>query len=160
MRDWSLSENTRSSEKTEIRPTNANVFTEANFLPSETTNISMVEALNAISPDRPNPSNVPDTLTPTAGPKSPTDRPSSAERTPEKQPESRPGCSWMADPMPANPCASPQPSCSKFPYASPENILLVLNVKPGQKRKQGKTAIITASLYKAELEQLAFLTLK
>ncbi|KAF5289744.1 hypothetical protein FQA39_LY03661 [Lamprigera yunnana] len=117
-----------------------------------------VSAPNAISHDRLNPSNVPDTLTLTAELKSSTNRPSSAEQTPDKQPESRPGCLWMADSMPPNPCASPQPSCSKFPCASPKNILPVLNVKPEQKRiklKQGNTAIVRASPYKPELEQVA-----
>ena len=123
--------------KTGVWPVNKDVFTDADFLPSETTDIENKE--------NPAPINNNEEATP------------EAEKPEQKLPE--PELARERTPEPKLPFDISKPGTSKdtsFTFVTPEGIIPIPKIKETAKRisrKRGKTAILTSSPYKNELEE-------
>ena len=123
--------------KTGVWPVNKDVFTDADFLPSETTDIE--------NKDNPAPINNNEEATPEA----------------EKPEQTLPGQGLARErtPEPRLPFDISKPGTSKdtsFTFVTPEGIIPIPKIKETAKRisrKRGKTAILTSSPYKNELEE-------
>ena len=125
-------------KKTGIWPPDMKVFSESDFLPSATTDIE-IRAPSPVILDAPvNGNSCEKTAKETTGNKNDSH-------------VAQPQCSWMPDSI--TDIEIPRPS--SFPNASPENLMPIPKVKQGEKRvarKRGKTAILTSSPYRAELQ--------
>lgn len=143
-------------EASGIWPPNRNIFSDSDFLPAETTDVTKEPDQEVTS------ANVTVKSITTTDPHAKT----TANETHSLPPETRelnvqkgsthgpnvapqPGCSWMPDqPVVLN------STNSAFPTASPDVLLPIPKTKCTKRttRKKGKTAIITESPYKAELQ--------
>lgn len=135
-------------KKTGIWPPDPTVFSEVDYLPASTTDIAIHEAPSP-SESQKLPENSEFNIV--------TDARQKNESTPTKviftrNEEPQPGCSWMAD----NAGRSSPAETSAFLYASPQAIMPIPKVSANTKRvtrKRGKTAILTSTPYKEELEE-------
>lgn len=134
-------------EKTGIWPVNMDVFTDEDFLPSATTDIT-IDQPESVAPNPEAPVVTP-SLTPVC-----TDKNSTATSSESQQQQ-------LKNIFPSNTVSNvsmetPLPS-SQFPNVSPHNVLAVPQVEMKQKRKtnrkKGKAAILTDSPYKLQLQE-------
>ncbi|XP_069698806.1 uncharacterized protein [Periplaneta americana] len=132
-------------EKTGIWPTNMHVFSDDDFLPAATTDIPIADralpAMNQEILETERANDIP--IVPSSV--RPVELTTSVD-------EPEPLCSEMPD----TPTHKPNSLNSSFPSLSPENAMPVPKVKIGQRRvarKRGKTAILTSSPYKAQLQE-------
>lgn len=134
-------------KKTGIWPSDLNVFSDADYLPSATTDIQLEnsECPSAISTDGHSHNSTID---------SPVSTESPTKKTKTNQDsiiEPQPGCSWMPD---STNMLSSQKN-SAFQATSPEALIPIPLIRQNVKRtsrKKGKTVILTDSPYKNELQ--------
>lgn len=133
-------------QKTGIWPSDLNVFSDADYLPSATTDIQLEnsESPSANSTDGQSHNSTTDSPVSTEPP---------AKKTKTNQDstiEPQPGCSWVPD--------SPNVLCSQQNSAfriSPKNLIPIPLIRQNTKRtsrRKGKTVVLTGSPYKNELQ--------
>ncbi|KAG8233294.1 hypothetical protein J437_LFUL012229 [Ladona fulva] len=131
--------------KTGIWPHDLDVFSDADFLPSATTDIQLEN--NECSAEKPTDGQIHDLITNSLGSTEPPNEKTKIQG--KSNNESQPGCSWEQDSP--NICANSQEK-SAF-RTSREDLISIPLIKQNTKRtsrKKGKTDILTDSSYKTE----------